>query len=412
MSERIPDARWSEAEQALLTAARGERMPAELEARMRDALDFQKPALDVDAAASSSLHDSVSVRPLFAGKLPLWGTLSVLVLGTIGYYALRVATSQPSAAATAAQHAAGERGAPARQSAADDKLATSAQPARVANGQGAGAWRAGAADPARQAGPEESAARHGATEKLRQTEAMSSMLPTAESEAQHAASRRAAAGEERANAHGVVTAGELTVRRDAPRSERAVRGDRPVAFGQQGAHASRSTRAQGASEQRAALGDPGGLASATRPEGASEQRAVAGPGDAKTRRSAVVRAAPNKALPLPPLAADELAAAGVEASGDRAALLPDELRIEAQWLEQARRALARSALPEARQWLTRYRARFAHGALQPESQVLEIELKVRTGARTSAQHDADKFLAQHPQHPLRERVERLTQALE
>jgi len=91
------------------------------------------------------------------------------------------------------------------------------------------------------------------------------------------------------------------------------------------------------------------------------------------------------------------------------AATPDQLRLEAQLLESARSALGHGALPEARQWLARYQAQFARGALQPESQVLGIELAVRTGARTAAKAQAEHFLAQHPHHPLRDRVQILTE---
>lgn len=87
----------------------------------------------------------------------------------------------------------------------------------------------------------------------------------------------------------------------------------------------------------------------------------------------------------------------------------DQLRVEAELLEHARSALGQAALSDARQWLARYQTQFANGALQPESQVLGIELKVRTGARTAAKEQAEHFLAQHPKHPLRDRVRQLTE---
>jgi hypothetical protein len=115
----------------------------------------------------------------------------------------------------------------------------------------------------------------------------------------------------------------------------------------------------------------------------------------------------------PGAASVDVAHAGVEVahgdaaeSGNRAT--PDQLRIEAELLEAARKALGESALADARQWLDRYESRFAHRALKPESEVLSIELKVRTGARQAAKTQAANFLTAHPQHPLRDRVRELT----
>lgn len=224
-----PDAAWTEQERELLSAARQDRMPAELEMRLREALDLAPPIAS-PAAARAPVSDAAKARPLFAGKLSLWGALSMLALGAVSYYALTRASSQPSAATT--------------------------QPG------------------------------------------LAELQPRAASPITH----------------------------------------------------------------------PG-------------------------------------ALGLAP-AEDELA--NRAAAHSEKAATPDQLRIEAELLEGARKALGLGALADARHWLARYESKFTHGVLQPESEVLAIELKVRTGARLAAKTQADHFLTEHPQHPLRDRVRELT----
>jgi hypothetical protein len=85
----------------------------------------------------------------------------------------------------------------------------------------------------------------------------------------------------------------------------------------------------------------------------------------------------------------------------------DDLRLEAELLDKARRALSRGALQEARSLLGRYAARFEPGVLRPESDVLGIELEMRTGSERAAEAHAARFLASYPKHPLRERVREL-----
>jgi hypothetical protein len=88
----------------------------------------------------------------------------------------------------------------------------------------------------------------------------------------------------------------------------------------------------------------------------------------------------------------------------------DQLRLEAELLENARAALGRGALAQARQLLGRYAGEFEHGVLQPESDVLGIELQVRFGQQRLAKAHAARFLAQYPNHPLAERVQKLVAA--
>jgi hypothetical protein len=242
-----PDAAWTEQERELLSAARQDHMPAELEARLREALHLAPTSASpahLEAAARTLLNDTVSARPFFSGKLPLWGALSMLALGAVSYYALTRAPWQPSAASP------------------------SSEVAKVA-----------------------------------------SAMP--------------------------VTAPTLT------------------RVSSSGAGPAISTGSVGAQHAEAEVAN------------------------------------------------------GAAAHGGGPAT-SDQLRIEAELLEGARKALAQGALPDAGQWLARYDTRFTHGALKPESEVLAIELKVRTGARRAAKTQAAHFLTEHPHHPLRDRVRDLT----
>jgi hypothetical protein len=247
---RPPDAAWSEQERELLSAARQDRMPAELEARLREALDLPPAAASPtppEAAAPGSFSDTARARPLFSGKFPLWGMLSIVALGAISYYALTRAPWQPSAASPSSKGATVTSAMP--------PIAATQRPSTLVSSPGAGAT----------------------------------------------------------SPNGSV-----------------------------GVHHAEAEVANGA-------------------------------------------AAPS----------------GGPATSD-------QLRLEAELLEGARKALAQGALPDAGQWLARYDTRFTQGALKPESEVLAIELKVRTGARRAAKTQAAQFLNEHPHHPLRDRVRDLT----
>jgi hypothetical protein len=323
-----PEAAWSEVERELLGAAREERMPAELEARLRDALAFAPGIVEVpsSAAQNAPFNDTARARQLFAGKLPLWGMLGIVAIGAISYYALSPGASQPSAAGTRQQVAAPAQGS-VTHDVAQREVSASAQQANVA-----------------------------------------------------AAARREAMAREAAGAqHDGVGSASASAQADTRREAASAQRD--------------------GSERVAARARDG-----KRPEALS------------ARSRAVTSAEP---LVAPPMAAKDSAAQAIlvheptdvpaPAAQSGKAATPDQLRLEAQLLEMARSALGRGALPEARQWLARYQAQFARSALQPESQVLGIELAVRTGARTTAKAQAEHFLAQHPHHPLRDRVQLLTE---
>jgi hypothetical protein len=92
---------------------------------------------------------------------------------------------------------------------------------------------------------------------------------------------------------------------------------------------------------------------------------------------------------------------------DRTLGASDQLRIEAELLDAARRALGQGALWQARRSLDRYAQQFEHGILRPESDVLRIELQMRGGEPEAAKARASRFLSAYPNHPLRERVRAL-----
>jgi hypothetical protein len=319
-----PEAAWSEVERELLGAAREERMPAELEARLRDALAFAPGMAEVpsSAAQNASLNDTARARQLFAGKLPLWGMLGIVAIGAISYYALSPGASQPLAAGTREQAAA-----PAQVSATHEVARREASAsAQQANGAEAARREATAQEAA-------GALRNGVGEAPARADADS---PREVASAQHAGSGRVAGSE-----------------RD---------GKRPAAL---------SARPRAVTSVEPPMASENSAAQVTRAHEPEDVRA--------------------------------------HAAHSGKAATPDQLRLEAQLLEMARSALGHGALPEARQWLARYQAQFARGALQPESQVLGIELAVRTGARTTAKAQAEHFLAQYPHHPLRDRVQLLTE---
>ena len=76
-------------------------------------------------------------------------------------------------------------------------------------------------------------------------------------------------------------------------------------------------------------------------------------------------------------------------------------------LEAARSALAAGAADRALQLLARHDRRYPHGSVRPEATVLRVEALARRGETDAARALATRFLAQHPDSPLAERVARL-----
>jgi hypothetical protein len=351
-----PDAAWSEAEAELLAAARADRMPVELEARLREALDFPAVA-SADAALRPTLNDSATPTPLFASKLPLWGMLGIVAIGAVSYYTLSSSRPQPSAASPSAAALVQQ---PPAHDLPNDQSATN-QPAPEAQPVAA------QEPPARQL-----------------SDARDPTSPQRSAAAQGASARGGSEELEAASARGLAAQGA------------SVRGG-----GAQPANLQRSAAAQGASVR-----------------GWSEELEAASARGSAARRErgelALRRGAPRVSSEVaPPSAAEREAAERVVAVSAPAAengkvASPDQLRIEAELLEHARSALGQGALSDARRWLARYRAQFAHGALRPESQVLGIELATRAGESATAKTQADDFLAHYPNHPLRDRVRQLT----
>ncbi|HTU60013.1 MAG TPA: hypothetical protein VMF89_16285 [Polyangiales bacterium] len=396
MSSRIvdsqpPEAAWSEVERELLGAAREERMPAELEARLRDALAFPAGAAAVPTQASvepaprGSLDDVARARQLFASKLPLWGMLSVVALGAVSYYVLSSTASQPTAASR------GQRVAFQTGTATNEAAQLEASTSESASAQRDGTGPASAS--AYGDGDREAANAQRSASSLREGSGSASVNARAEVSGEATRTQRGG-GRERTPS--------------APRQSAAYAQHEPAIAAGGAGQAPASPQHAAASAARNGAGE-----ASVRARAATVQRDESGHEVARARggklpaaSSARLRAADP---PLAPLTAAENTAEQAARSDVTPTHEADKLRLEAQLLELARSALGHGALPEARQWLARYQARFARGALQPESQVLGIELAVRTGARTAAKSQAEQFLARHPNHPLRDRVQLLTE---
>ena len=98
---------------------------------------------------------------------------------------------------------------------------------------------------------------------------------------------------------------------------------------------------------------------------------------------------------------------GSAPAAETAAAAPDGVREELAMLEAARSALASGAADRALQLLTRHDRRYPHGSFRPEATVLRVEALARSGDTEAARALATRFLADHPDSPLAERVGRL-----
>jgi TolA-binding protein len=78
----------------------------------------------------------------------------------------------------------------------------------------------------------------------------------------------------------------------------------------------------------------------------------------------------------------------------------EPIRGELELLDRAREALRNGAGERARTLLDQYAQRFAHGALAPEAEVLRIEALMRSGEPERAEQLSQRFLRNHPAHPL------------
>jgi len=454
-----PDAAWTEQERELLAAARDDRMPAELEARLREALEL--PPLSggsVHQRNRTALSDTANAPQLFASKLPLWGVLSIVAIGALGYYALSAVGRQPIAARDPEPRARYEEAQregtarafppPTHGRATDDVTASHGTEAQTPNTQDA-LQRAAAVTRREPQGDELESAQQGASKR----EAASAHNVLQQGVASAPARQRVDASE-----RGAASALQQGVARRLPARQKDDASERGATSAQSALQQGPGYAQQAASEQGAANAHARQRVDASKREAASAlqqgvaHRAPARQKDDGSERGAAsaesalqqgVASAPvrqlvdgshrsvrqgrdasagrairqgsaggeqSSALQVPPLMA---AAPGPGESVRRPdedaahSATSDQLRMEAQLLERARSALGRGALSEARQWLNRYQARFARGALHPESRVLAIELQARSGARTAAETEAAHFLAEHPDHPLRERVQQL-----
>lgn len=100
-------------------------------------------------------------------------------------------------------------------------------------------------------------------------------------------------------------------------------------------------------------------------------------------------------------------AASANAPQPTAADEPDALGAEIALLDRARGALREHEGARAVAILSEYQLHFAHGVLRPEAEVLHIEALVQRGSTAKARQLAQRFIAEHPSHPLSDRVQRL-----
>jgi hypothetical protein len=90
-----------------------------------------------------------------------------------------------------------------------------------------------------------------------------------------------------------------------------------------------------------------------------------------------------------------------------AADAPDALGAEIALLDRARGALREHQGARAVAILSEYQHQFARGVLRPEADALQIEALLQRGSSAKAQKLAQRFVAEHPSHPLSDRVQRL-----
>ncbi len=90
------------------------------------------------------------------------------------------------------------------------------------------------------------------------------------------------------------------------------------------------------------------------------------------------------------------------------AVSPSDLKREIQLLDQARSAVQNGESARALELLRSYDQRYPRGAFRQEVAVLRVEALERRGERERANDLARKFVAENPDSPHVERVERVT----
>jgi len=85
-----------------------------------------------------------------------------------------------------------------------------------------------------------------------------------------------------------------------------------------------------------------------------------------------------------------------------------DLREEIRLLDQARAAVRAGEANEALSLLAKYNRRYPRGQFRQEAQVLRVEALKESGHEEAAVKLGKKFVAQHPESPHVERVERAT----
>jgi hypothetical protein len=125
--------------------------------------------------------------------------------------------------------------------------------------------------------------------------------------------------------------------------------------------------------------------------------------------TAVRRAQPAAADPARPArpVQSQNPAFAAPAPQPSAAEAPDGLGAENALLDRARAALREHEDARAVAILSEYQRQFARGALRPEADALQIEALLQRGASGQARQLARRFIAEHPAHPLSDRVQRL-----
>jgi hypothetical protein len=121
------------------------------------------------------------------------------------------------------------------------------------------------------------------------------------------------------------------------------------------------------------------------------------------------KAAPLEPLPVATLPATEAAVEPVRRAAPEAKATPPvaDIREEIRLLDQARTAVKSGESAKALRVLSKYDQRFPRGQFRQEVKVLRMEALNQSGESDRASVLARKFLAEHPNSPHVERVEKV-----
>lgn len=346
---RRPGFEWdeppSELERALLDAARNDRIPAALQARMAEALRVQAPPAPSPPAPSPG-PDVRWALP----KLSLWGSLGALMLVGAGYVVFGT----------------GARLEPAPHLDADPARKQASVVRQSASGAGhSGGPRTGQGSPELHRGPSASS--------TISRGAVGSPNPTHQPRAPEA--RPARAGQ--AARIAPRGAGQAEAPPLGPAQEPL---PRPLSGHPAGSRAAAAFAPRRSGSAHAADGVRHGATPLGRippPSAAGERSGASGEGAAS-------RAEPSRA----------------PAQRSPASGLQQELAL----LERARDALRAGAYPQAKRLLHEHGQRFSPGSLKPEADALRVQVLAAAGERAEARRLARRFLERYPAHPLARHV--------